>query len=72
MNNTNEEFFNNLKAGFADNSLDTTGAFIPRLLTNDKNEGIKVLSSIINELNKCEEFWFSVAFLTNSGLQFLD
>ena len=71
MNNTNDEFFNNLKAGFADNSLDTTGAFIPRLLTNDKNEGIKVLSSIINELNKCEEFWFSVAFLTNSGLQSL-
>ena len=71
MANSNEEFFNNIKAGFIENSTDTSGEFIPRLLTNEKSEGIKVLSSIIAELNSCEEFWFSVAFLTNSGLQSL-
>ncbi len=69
--NNNEEFFNNIKAGFIENSTETSGEFIPRLLTNDKIEGIKVLSSIIAELNSCEEFWFSVAFLTNHGLQSL-
>lgn len=71
MANSNEDFFDNIKAGFIDNSMDTSGQYIPRLLTNEKNEGIKVLSSIIAELNSCEEFWFSVAFLTNSGLQSL-
>ena len=71
MANSNEEFFNNIKAGFIENSTETSGEFIPRLLTNEKSEGIKVLSSIIAELNSCEEFWFSVAFLTNSGLQSL-
>lgn len=71
MANSNEDFFNNIKAGFIDNSMDTSGQYIPRLLTNEKSEGIKVLSSIIAELNSCEEFWFSVAFLTNSGLQSL-
>jgi HKD family nuclease len=71
MANSNEEFFNNIKAGFIENSTETSGKYIPRLLTNEKSEGIKVLSSIIAELNSCEEFWFSVAFLTNSGLQSL-
>jgi len=71
MANSNEDFFNNIKAGFIENSTETSGEFIPRLLTNEKSEGIKVLSSIIAELNSCEEFWFSVAFLTNSGLQSL-
>lgn len=71
MASSNEDFFENIKAGFIDNSMDTSGQYIPRLLTNEKSEGIKVLSSIIAELNSCEEFWFSVAFLTNSGLQSL-
>jgi superfamily II DNA or RNA helicase len=71
MANSNEDFFDNLKAGFFDNSMNTSGRYIPRLLTNEKGEGLKVLSSIIAELNSCEEFWFSVAFLTNGGLQSL-
>jgi HKD family nuclease len=39
-----------------------------RLLTNDKNQRTKVLTSIVNELRACNEFYFSVAFVTNSGV----
>ena len=38
------------------------------MLLNDKVSGLKVLSTIDSELNKCDEFWFSVAFLTTSGV----
>jgi mutator protein MutT len=64
-----EGFVENLKEGYIESSTNVSGQFMPRLLTNEKKEGIKVLSSIITELNLCNEFWFSVAFLTNSGLQ---
>lgn len=71
MNNFNEEFLNNIIVGFIKNSSENSGEFIPRLLTNEKKKGIKILSRITSELNSCEEFWFSVAFLTNEGLQSL-
>jgi superfamily II DNA or RNA helicase/HKD family nuclease len=71
MAELNDEFYDNIKSGFIEKSIDSSGEFIPRLLTNEKSEGVKVLSSIIAELNTCEEFWFSVAFLTNGGLQTL-
>ena len=41
---------------------------MPKILLNDKVAGKKVLSSIINELNGCNEFWFSVAFVTAGGV----
>ncbi len=71
MNEVSVEFYNNIKAGFIEKSIDSSGEFIPRLLTNERSQGVKVLSSIIAELNSCDEFWFSVAFLTNGGLQSL-
>ncbi|MFD3276526.1 DEAD/DEAH box helicase [Aquirufa echingensis] len=71
MAEVNDEFFNNIKAGFIEKSIESSGEYIPRLLTNERSEGVKVLSSIIAELNSCQEFWFSVAFLTNGGLQSL-
>ncbi len=71
MAELNDEFYNNIRSGFIEKSIDSSGEFIPRLLTNERSEGVKVLSSIIAELNSCEEFWFSVAFLTNGGLQTL-
>lgn len=40
----------------------------PSLLINNYKLGQKVLTSIVNELNKCEEFLFSIAFITNSGV----
>ncbi|MFA6680042.1 MAG: DEAD/DEAH box helicase [Candidatus Methanomethylophilaceae archaeon] len=40
----------------------------PRLIYNDYHNGIKVLSSIEDELDVCDSFFFSVAFITMSGL----
>ncbi len=57
-----------LKSGFINYSLPSYNEYLPQLLVNDKTEGKKVLSTIIKELNDCDEFWFSVAFVTTSGV----
>ncbi|RTY96033.1 DEAD/DEAH box helicase [Flavobacterium sp. GT3R68] len=57
-----------LQTGFLSRSLPSYSGYLPQLLVNDKIEGKKVLSTIIQELNDCEEFWFSVAFITTSGV----
>ena len=63
------DFLNN---GFIAAAIDKNHAhnsdFSPRLLINDKKYSKKVLSSIIHELRTCDEFAFSVAFVTNSGV----
>lgn len=41
---------------------------LPEFLTNDAASNQKVLTTIIKELQNCEEFWFSVAFITTSGV----
>ena len=38
----------------------------PKILINNKNQN--VLTTILNELNKCNTFYISVAFITESGL----
>ena len=63
-----EDFFKNLQEGFIDESIQSTGEYIPKLLVNSKKDGIKFLSSIQNELTSCHEFWISVAFVTTSGV----
>ena len=40
----------------------------PRLLINDIDRGEKVLTSVVVELTKCDEFMISVAFITCSGV----
>lgn len=57
-----------LQTGFLSRNIPSYSGFLPQLLVNDKNEGKKVLSTILQELNDCEEFWFSVAFITTSGV----
>ena len=41
---------------------------LPELLTNDTDQHRKVLTTIIRGLEHCDEFWFSVAFVTTSGV----
>lgn len=57
-----------LKTGFIDQVIASNKDFRPQLLVNDKVARKKVLSSIERELKRCDEFWFSVAFVTTSGL----
>ena len=65
MNNKLEQ---SLQAGFINQSFSSYKEFLPQLLVNDKSEGKKILSTIIDELNSCDEYWFSVAFVTTSGV----
>lgn len=56
------------EAGLVNKLIDSNLALTPKLVVNDYSKGSKVLSEIISELNKCEEFFISVAFITNSGI----
>ena len=55
-----------LKKGFIDKNLTNESNLTPKLLVKNKNQN--VLTSIINELEKCYSFFISVAFITESGL----
>ncbi|CDI50067.1 DNA repair helicase Rad25 [Clostridium tetani 12124569] len=73
IENTNDNLIRNeiLKAsetGLINKLIDSNLALTPKLIVNDYSKGSKVLSEIISELNKCEEFFISVAFITNSGI----
>lgn len=50
------DFNQSLKKGFIDKDISHKGNYTPKLLVNNKNE--KVLSTIIDELQKCETFYF--------------
>ncbi|MFM1913270.1 MAG: hypothetical protein RIR51_1108 [Bacteroidota bacterium] len=72
MENSQEQIFiNDLHFGFVEKSGHNFGEFVPKLVVNDKTTNIKVGEAIKEELRNCEEFWFSVAFLTQGGLQSL-
>ncbi len=57
-----------LKTGFIDQSLASKKEYLPELLVNDSTNGKKVLHTISRELKNCDEFWFSIAFATKSGV----
>ena len=42
-----------------------------KLLTNNYKQGIKILHELVNQLNSCDSFCFSVAFINKSGLAVL-
>nr|WP_315024349.1 DEAD/DEAH box helicase [uncultured Aminipila sp.] len=54
--------------GIIDKNQDSLEEFRPRLLFNDTSRANTVLSNLTKELDQCESFWFSVAFITKSGL----
>lgn len=55
-----------LHKGFIDQYKPVSAQFKPKLLTNRKHEN--VLSTILQELNSCKTFIFTVAFITEGGL----
>jgi superfamily II DNA or RNA helicase/HKD family nuclease len=63
------ELQRSLITGCIDGSAKSLAEYQPKLLLNGPES--KVLSSIITELKKCEEFFFSVAFVTNGGVAVL-
>ena len=63
-----EQLSKSIDTGFLDKLVHSQKAFRPELLTNDSETKKKVLTTIVRELEGCEEFWFSVAFATTSGV----
>jgi HKD family nuclease len=64
----NEAVKAGIYAGLIDKNSISLEQYRPRLLINDVTKGQKVLTSLISELNQCDEFFFSVAFITESGV----
>lgn len=67
-----KETLENLRNGFETAYIDSTYssnlAFKPQFVYNDYKEGKKVFSAIEAELENCDEFIFSVAFVNRGGI----
>ncbi|KXH80741.1 DUF3427 domain-containing protein [Sporosarcina sp. HYO08] len=67
-----EAFIKNLEVslheGFIDKSVHKSGSFKPELLVNNGKANVNVLNALQEELQTSEDFLFSVAFITESGL----
>ena len=57
-----------LKFGFIDNVKFQEGGYSPQILINDPESKRYVLKDIQEELSKCQSFYISVAFITQSGI----
>ncbi|MDD6808096.1 MAG: DUF3427 domain-containing protein [Oscillospiraceae bacterium] len=66
--NVAEQLLDGIKYGFLDSSVNAEDHYKPALLVNDYKQGEKVLTSIEYELKHCDEFFFSVAFVTEGGV----
>lgn len=56
------------RTAFIDSSFNSNLALRPQFISNDYQQGRKVLSAIELELSRCSGFAFSVAFIAESGL----
>ena len=63
-----EQLKKGLHTGFIKYQKDSLEEYEPSLLVNDKRQEKKVLTTLIKELSSCDAFYFSVAFITNSGI----
>lgn len=68
MDKLTQIFNTSLQTGYVDKSVLSNLAYQPELLVNQKHPPKKVLSSILHELENCNQFYISVAFVTTSGV----
>ncbi len=68
MNTIKENLLHSLQTGFLDYAYQSEPVYRPRLLKNDYANNEKVLSTLLDELQTCNTFYFTVAFITSSGL----
>lgn len=67
-NNVSKEIENGFLTAFVDASIPSSEFFRPQFITNDYHRGMKVLTTLEKELQHCDSFSISVAFITMSGL----
>jgi superfamily II DNA or RNA helicase/HKD family nuclease/SOS-response transcriptional repressor LexA len=68
MDDILDSFSKSLQTGYIDKSIISDLAYQPELLVNQKNPPKKVLSTILQEFENCNQFFISVAFVTTSGI----
>jgi superfamily II DNA or RNA helicase/SOS-response transcriptional repressor LexA len=68
MVNNHQQLQDSLYTGFIDHQKPSYQPYWPNLIVNDKKEGKKVLTTLLHELDNCQEFWMSVAFITTNGV----
>lgn len=68
MNYSDAQLKQSLEKGFINYQTAAHDSLKPQLLTNRKTGGENVLTTLLEDLQVCESFFFSVAFITESGL----
>ena len=68
MNNCIDKIKSGATTAFIDASNKSSAAYKPSFISNDHTNGVKVMTTIEDELRKCESFVFSVAFITLGGI----
>lgn len=66
--NEKELIYEGIETAFIDYNNQSNVAFKPQFISNDYKEGRKVISSLEDELLKCDQFDISVAFITDGGI----
>lgn len=56
------------ETAYIDGSVVSSDIYRPQFVSNNRIEGKKVLSSIVDEIMACDSFQISVAFITMSGI----
>ncbi len=67
MNKNISDISAGIKNAYIDSSVNSNLAYSPQFLTNNHQNGTKVLTYIVNELLHCDEFSISVAFINRGG-----
>lgn len=71
MNSLLQNLEVSVREGFIQKSALSHGSFKPQLLVNNKDKNQYVLTTLTEDLELCESFLFSVAFITEGGLAML-
>ena len=66
--NVINELQNGLSAAYINGSVAANLAYKPTFVSNNPEEGKKVISSVEDELLRCDQFQISVAFITMGGV----
>lgn len=64
-----EKIIEGARTAFINSDFHSNLAYKPEFITNNYKEGKKVLSSIEDELLRCDRFQISVAFITEGGIE---
>jgi len=68
INNEITELRSGYETAYVDATISSNLAYKPQFVSNNYKKGKKVLSSIEDELLRCEQFQISVAFITMGGI----